>query len=194
MRFYNKALKFLNIMDVDLKNKNALVCGSSKGIGKAAAITLAQLGANVTLVARSATVMADLVKNLDNSQGQKHDFLQADFTNSTDLKRKITGLTAGKTIHILVNNTGGPPAGPVNEALVEEFQQAFHNHHFDLAHVSLHQFDDAFHQLLHLSVPDVALHGSELLDGRLERGVDVRALEDVERSHVGRVDLVGQKR
>lgn len=115
-------------MDISLVGKNALVCGSSKGIGKASAIALAKLGANITLVARSATVMAELVKDLDNSQGQKHDFLQADFTDSKDLKKKITGLTSGKIVHILINNTGGPPGGPITEAKVSEFQQAFHNH------------------------------------------------------------------
>ncbi|MEZ4990307.1 MAG: SDR family oxidoreductase [Saprospiraceae bacterium] len=115
-------------MDINLQGKNALVCGSSKGIGKAAAIALAKLGANVTLVARSATVMGELVEQLDDRQGQKHDFLQADFSDSTDLKKKITGLTSVKTIHILINNTGGPPGGPIVDAKVEEFQQAFHNH------------------------------------------------------------------
>lgn len=108
--------------------KNALVCGSSKGIGRASAVALAQLGANVTLVARSASIMAELIEDLDNSQGQRHDFLQADFTDSKDLKKKITGLTSGKTIHILINNTGGPAGGPITEAKIEEFQQAFHNH------------------------------------------------------------------
>lgn len=115
-------------MDISLVGKNALVCGSSRGIGKASAIALAKLGANITLVARSATVMADLVDELDDSQGQKHAFLQADFTDSKDLKKKITGLTSGKTIHILINNTGGPPGGPITEAKVEAFQQAFHKH------------------------------------------------------------------
>lgn len=115
-------------MDLSLTGKNALVCGSSKGIGKASAIALAQLGANVTLVARSATVMADLVKDLDHTQGQRHDFLQADFTDSADLKKKVRGLTSGKTIHVLINNTGGPPGGPITEADVSEFEQAFHNH------------------------------------------------------------------
>ncbi len=115
-------------MNLDLSGKNALVCGSSKGIGKAAAIEIAKLGANVTLVSRSAEVMADIVKELDTSSGQKHDFLMANFTNSTDLKKKVRGLVSGKTIHILVNNTGGPPSGPIMEAKEIEFTQAFHNH------------------------------------------------------------------
>lgn len=115
-------------MNLDLKGKNALVCGSSKGIGKATAIELALLGANVTLVARSATIMSDLVQQLDDSQGQQHDFLQADFSDSADLRKKLRGLTLTKTIHILINNTGGPAAGPLLSATTAEFEQAFHNH------------------------------------------------------------------
>lgn len=115
-------------MNLDLKGKNALVCGSSKGIGKAAAIEIAALGANVTLVARSAHIMSDLVKQLDQARGQQHDFLQADFSDTADLKRKVKGLTSRKPIHILVNNTGGPPSGPILDASLDEFEQAFNNH------------------------------------------------------------------
>lgn len=115
-------------MNLDLSGKNALVCGSSKGIGKAAAIELAELGANITLVARSASVMAELTRELDRSKGQHHDFLQADFSDSLDLKKKVHGLTLQKTIHILINNTGGPAGGPIIDAKPEDFAQAFHNH------------------------------------------------------------------
>jgi 3-oxoacyl-[acyl-carrier protein] reductase len=115
-------------MNLDLTGKNALVCGSSKGIGKAAAIELAELGANVTLVARSASIMAELISELSHTKGQQHDFLKADFSDSADLKKKVSGLTARKTIHILVNNTGGPPAGPILSAVPDEFVNAFHNH------------------------------------------------------------------
>lgn len=115
-------------MNLDLSGKNALVCGSSKGIGKATAIELAMLGANVTLVARSANIMADLIGQLARRPGQTHDFLAADFTDRADLKRKIVGLTATKTIHILVNNTGGPPAAAIAESTEEAFLEAFQNH------------------------------------------------------------------
>lgn len=115
-------------MDLNLKNKNALVCGSSKGIGKAAAIEIARLGANVTLVSRSAETMAAIIHELDDSQGQHHDFLVADFSNPTDLKRKVHGLVGAKPIHILVNNTGGPPAGPILSAEETAFMDAFSQH------------------------------------------------------------------
>ncbi len=115
-------------MNLDLKGKNALVCGSSKGIGKAAAFELAELGANVTLVSRSADKMAAITKEMARVKGQQHDFLAADFTDTADLRKKVRGLTATKPIHILVNNTGGPPAGPITEAELEEFTKAFTTH------------------------------------------------------------------
>lgn len=115
-------------MDLSLTGKNALVCGSSRGIGKAAALELASLGANITLVARNAANLSAVREELDRSRGQSHDFLIADFTNSADLRLKVAGLTARKTIHILVNNTGGPPGGPITQAATEAFEEAFHNH------------------------------------------------------------------
>jgi 3-oxoacyl-[acyl-carrier protein] reductase len=115
-------------MNINLKNKNALVCGSSKGIGRAIAIELSKLGANVTLVARSADKLLEVREQLDRSQGQHHDFLVADFSNRADLRRKASALTATKPIHILINNTGGPAGGPILEASEEEFEQTFNNH------------------------------------------------------------------
>lgn len=115
-------------MDLNLTGKNALVCGSSRGIGKAAAIELASLGANVTLVARTAAKMTDVIHELHREGDQHHDFLIADFSNVEDLKRKIHTLVAGKTIHILINNTGGPPGGPIVNAQIEEFLSAYNNH------------------------------------------------------------------
>lgn len=115
-------------MDLDITNKNALVCGSSRGIGKAAAIEIAKLGANVTLVARSPQTLSEVKEALDRSKGQQHDYLVADFTDLADLKRRVHTLVNTKPIHILINNTGGPPGGPITEASTDTFQQAFQNH------------------------------------------------------------------
>lgn len=116
-------------MDLNLKNKNALVCGSTQGIGKAAAIELAKLGATVTLVARSEASLKAVLLELDNSNGQEHDYLCADFLLTNELKEKLeVYLANGKTIHILVNNTGGPAGGLINEAGINEFRQAFDMH------------------------------------------------------------------
>ena len=115
-------------MNLSLVGKNALVCGSSKGIGKAAAMELAKLGATITLMSRSSEIMANIVGELNQDADQQHDFLVADYTDSDDLRKKVKLLVLTKPIHILVNNTGGPPGGPIVNAETEAFLQAFHNH------------------------------------------------------------------
>jgi 3-oxoacyl-[acyl-carrier protein] reductase len=115
-------------MDINLKGKNAFVGGSSRGIGKATAIELAKLGANVTLVSRSAEIMIGIIHELGKSQGQHHDFLVADFKDIENLKRRVHTLALKKDIHILVNNTGGPAPGGMLETGSEEFLEAFKNH------------------------------------------------------------------
>ncbi|TAL59050.1 MAG: SDR family oxidoreductase [Bacteroidetes bacterium] len=115
-------------MDLDLKNKNALVCGSTQGIGKAIAVELALLGANVTLLARNESKLKNVVAGLDSSKGQKHGYLAADFTKPDELKKKTEEYATKNSVHILINNTGGPAGGPILEAKTEEFTQAFSNH------------------------------------------------------------------
>ena len=116
-------------MDISLKGKQAFVCGSTQGIGKAVAEMLAQLGASVTLCARNESTLNDVLDTLDVSQGQKHDYLVADFFNPDLLKGKLDNYVAdGRKVHILVNNTGGPPAGEAIDAKPEEFLKAFSAH------------------------------------------------------------------
>ena len=116
-------------MNFSLKNKTALVCGSTQGIGKAAAIELANMGANVVLLARSEDKLKDSLRDLDASNGQHHSYLVADFAQPNDLKRTITDfVNTGKKIHVLVNNTGGPKGGMIKDAATDEFLAAFNQH------------------------------------------------------------------
>lgn len=115
-------------MNISLKNKNALVCGSSKGIGSASAKLLAEMGANVTLAARSEDKLKALVTELDTSMDQKHDYIVVDYNIQEDLRSKIEALASKKNINILVNNTGGPPAGPIAKATPEAFLAAYNQH------------------------------------------------------------------
>ena len=116
-------------MDLNLRAKQALVCGSTQGIGKATALELALLGASVTLIARNEDKLQQVLTELDTSQGQQHDYLVADFSQPESLAEKIQAYVAHKTaVHILVNNTGGPAGGPILEASPEAFRQAFANH------------------------------------------------------------------
>ncbi len=113
---------------MDLTNKTALVCGSTQGIGLAAARELAALGANVVLMARNADKLAEACASLDTARGQQHRMLVADFAHSQQVEQVIRDFAAGHVVHILVNNTGGPAPGPAIEADIEAFRIAFNAH------------------------------------------------------------------
>jgi 3-oxoacyl-[acyl-carrier protein] reductase len=115
-------------MNTNLTGKNALVCGSSKGLGKASAIALSRLGANVILLSRSADMLMDAINELTLTEGQHHSFIVADTADADNLQKKIKTLVASRPIHILVNNTGGPPAGAILNATTNDFLSAFNNH------------------------------------------------------------------
>ena len=115
-------------MNLDLSNKNALVCGASAGIGKAAAQELAQLGANVTVMARNEDKLKEVLASLDSTKGQVHQYLIADFSNPDQVKECIVEASLHRTFHVLINNTGGPKGGPIFSAEVGEFTQAFSQH------------------------------------------------------------------
>ena len=100
-------------MELNLKNKNALVCGSTQGIGKATAILLAEEGANVTLIARNEEKLKAVLAELPN-KNQFHDYLVADFSKPNELKDVLE--KSDLQFHILVNNTGGPAGGPIFDA------------------------------------------------------------------------------
>lgn len=115
-------------MDLNLTGKKALVCGGSKGIGFASALELAELGAEITLVSRSTSSLERAVSQLPRKVAQDHQILSADFSNRENLKAGVEKLLQNDRFEILVNNTGGPPGGPILNAAEEEFLQAFHNH------------------------------------------------------------------
>jgi 3-oxoacyl-[acyl-carrier protein] reductase len=114
---------------LDLTNKNAIVCGSTSGIGEATATVLANLGAKITLIARNEEKLATIAKHLNTKSDQKHDYIVADFLQPGQLKTQLDSyLTDQKIIHILVNNTGGPPKGEANTAKASDLQAAFAQH------------------------------------------------------------------
>ena len=115
-------------MNLSLKEKNAVVCGSTQGIGLAIAKELALLGAHCTLVARNEEALKKVIGELDSSQGQHHNFLVADFSKPDEVRTKIEEHVKQQAVHILINNTGGPPAGMIMDAKEEEFLTAFNQH------------------------------------------------------------------
>jgi 3-oxoacyl-[acyl-carrier protein] reductase len=115
-------------MDLNLKGKRALVCGSTQGIGKASAVELANLGATITLLARDENKLKTTLIELPSTQGQKHNFIVADFSFPDHVKAVIERYVASNEVHILINNTGGPPAGQAIDARPEDFLTAINAH------------------------------------------------------------------
>ncbi len=115
-------------MNLDLGGRHALVCGGSEGIGRAAAIELAQLGADVTLLARREDALREAVAALTSSDTQRHGFLLADVSQTQALGDAVAALAAARPVHILINNTGGPPGGPAHAAAIDAYLDAFNKH------------------------------------------------------------------
>ena len=115
-------------MNLQLKNKIAVVCGSTQGIGKATAQELSKLGATIVLVARNEDKLKATILDLDNSNGQSHSYIVADFSRPADLEKTMSKWILTNKAHILINNTGGPKGGPIRDAATSEFLEAFNQH------------------------------------------------------------------
>src|SRR5437762_271143 len=116
-------------MNISLEGKNAVVCGSTQGIGKAIALQFAASGANVVLVARSEKSLRSVLRELTAAKNQNHNFIVADFSEPEVLQEKMKNFVSeNKPVHILVNNTGGPKGGEAIKADTKEFENAFRNH------------------------------------------------------------------
>lgn len=90
----------------DLKNKNALITGAGKGIGKAVAIALAKEGVNVILVARTQSDIDEVAREIK-AFGVKTLALTADVSDINSVNSTIEkALDQFKTIDILINNAG----------------------------------------------------------------------------------------
>ena len=110
-------------MKIDLTGKNALIGGSSKGIGLGIATQLANSGASVCLIARNESKLKEILNQLPNSSN--HNYLIVDFSNFKEYKIKIEKYIKNNQVDILVNNTQGPPAGNSLSKNIDSYQEAF---------------------------------------------------------------------
>ena len=116
-------------MQHNLAGKRAIVGGGSQGIGRAVAEALAAQGAEVLILARGAEALASAAAALPTPLGQKHRWISVDNAQPEELSASVAAeLHAWGDAHILINNTGGPKAGPLLEASPEAFLSAFTNH------------------------------------------------------------------
>lgn len=114
-------------MELNLKNKVALVCGSTQGIGRAAAIALANEGVKVTLLARNEAKLKLVLSELPKTA--VHDYIVADFSKIEELQLSVSDyINTNPGFHILINNTGGPRSGSIINATLEQFELAFTMH------------------------------------------------------------------
>lgn len=116
-------------MDYSLAGLKALVCGSTQGIGRACATQIARAGAEIVLMARHEDALAKVRDELPCKHDQSHDYIVADFSDWQMVQEKVNDyVSTNGPIQILLNNTGGPPAGPVFEATPDDLLKAFTMH------------------------------------------------------------------
>ena len=112
-----------------LTGRHAMVCGASRGIGAATAKMLAKAGADVTICARNQNALEELKVELSKLGTGNHQVCIIDLEDTQSLGSKVQSIIAGNgPIHILVNNAGGPPGGPLINNEVEDFEAPFKRH------------------------------------------------------------------
>ncbi len=113
-------------MDLQLEGKVALVCASSRGLGKAVALGLASEGARVGICARGRPALDATAEEIRSTTCADVLAFQADLTQATQAAALFEVVIAKwATIHILVNNAGGPPSGSFESHDLARWQAAF---------------------------------------------------------------------
>ena len=116
-------------LTTSLEGLNALVCGSTSGIGNSTAQEFATSGANVTLFARNEEKLKNTFSSLQYSEDQKHQYLVGDFNNPKNIQEIVEShISTSNKYHILINNSGGPKSGHIVDADISEFIEGFKRH------------------------------------------------------------------
>lgn len=115
-------------MNLDLSGKRALVCGASQGLGEACARQLAEQGAEVVVLARTAEKLDRVCQSLAVGHGQTHSYIAVDAADIVALSLAVRAELEKGPLHIWVNNTGGPAPGPAHAAEPDAYAAAFSQH------------------------------------------------------------------
>ncbi|MCH1540720.1 MAG: SDR family oxidoreductase [Candidatus Poseidonia sp.] len=112
-----------------LEGKHVLVCGASQGIGAAAAKMMAKAGANVTVAARNEEALERLVGELELLGKGTHGIMPIDLEATKAIPSAVNEMMAQRgPVHVLINNAGGPPGGPLLSNEIEDFEAPFKRH------------------------------------------------------------------
>ena len=125
-------------MDLGLRDRVAIVGGSSKGIGRAAALALAREGVSVTLCARDESDLRKAEIDIARASSQHHVLaIPADLTHSDDIKRVVRGtFNRFGRIDISINNLGAPLGGRPSETEDAEWEDALERNFLSVVRMS----------------------------------------------------------
>lgn len=111
-------------MKIDLHNRNALVLGASRGIGKAIAKGLVQAGANVCLAARNEADLLSAKREIE-SEGSQVVTVSADLGSYEEINKVFQfAIKSFGHLDILINNAGGPKYGKLSSLTERDWDQA----------------------------------------------------------------------
>ncbi len=111
-------------MDLGIKGKNALICASSKGLGKGCAKALAQEGVNIWLNGRDEESLDAAAREISDVAQGSVSAIACDIT--TEVGRSLV-LSETPDLDILVNNAGGPPVGDFRQWNLQDWHSAVNN-------------------------------------------------------------------
>lgn len=111
-------------LTLDLAGKRAVVCGASAGLGRAIALALAGLGAEVIVLARSRERLAPLVSKLRSAGAPSARFIVADLDDLDAFAERVRDID----VQIVVNNSGGPEPGVLMREEPQKLASAFTRH------------------------------------------------------------------
>ena len=115
-------------MDLSIKGKNAIVCASSQGLGKSAAVDLAKEGVNLAICSRNKDKINLVKEEIEQIADVKVVAIEADLSSEKDINALFQEAKAElKVIDILINNNGGPPPSTFEELTDEDWQRTFNS-------------------------------------------------------------------
>lgn len=146
-------------MDLGIKDRVALVCAASKGLGRASAEALAREGARVAIAARGREALQEAARSMGALA------VVADMAREQDRQRLVARVQEELgPVEILVNNAGGPPPGPFQDHDLQAWRDAMELNLVSAVHTT------------RLVLPDMLDRGR----GRIVNIVSIAALESID--------------